>query len=37
MNHQFKIKIFADGADLAGILEMTRNPLIQASGIRHQG
>ncbi len=28
MNRKFKIKIFADGADLAGILEMTRNPLI---------
>lgn len=28
MNRKFKIKIFADGADLAGILEMSRNPLI---------
>ena len=28
MNRDFKIKIFADGADLAGILEMARNPQI---------
>ena len=28
MNRKFKIKIFADGADLAGILEMARNPQI---------
>jgi transaldolase len=26
--HEFKIKIFADGADKAGMLEMARNPLI---------
>jgi transaldolase len=28
MNRKFNIKIFADGADLEGILEMARNPLI---------
>ena len=28
VNRTFKTKIFADGADLAGILEMARNPLI---------
>ena len=28
MTHSLKIKIFADGASLPGILEMSRNPLI---------
>ena len=28
MSRPFRIKIFADGASLTGILEMSRNPLI---------
>ena len=27
--HQFRVKIFADGADIAGMLEMHQNPLIK--------